>query len=142
MCALDHDLLSFRHRLIRIRLLDLGASRPKGWIKALAQRLDHLAEPEPVEPVEREVRCEVCGGEPQRDSLALCKCEDVVLEAYVANDGGAVQLARLYVDERDCAGGVCAIHVGEDAEGVVCAPAEAAGEECEEEDDAIYELDG
>lgn len=106
-------------------LLDrsLGAERR---VEALAHRLNHLAEPVEVERVERQVGGQVCSRKPKRHCL-LVRCE-----AHYLARRGVGRSARLRQG---------AVDVIEDADGGVGTPAEAGGEKCPDEEEAVVELE-
>jgi hypothetical protein len=128
----QHRLLLLLFRLVR----HTGSERR---VEALPQCADHLTKPIPVQPIQREIRCQVADCEPHRHSLIIRKPHDLSLRAETESHGAVVQL--LLLEQKSGLASVQrAVDIVEDADGLVAAPNYATGEECEEQDDAVIEL--
>jgi hypothetical protein len=137
MSTLNHNFLIFPDIIRSFLFRSSGAQRR---VESFAQRLNHLAEPEPIQAVECKIAGQISRSQPQRDRLAVCKLQDVVFEACVSDGRVGRKLAGCGIG-MDCGSrNVGAIYVGEDADGVVCSPAETAREKGKEQGDAVYEL--
>ena len=69
-----------------------------------------------------------------QDSCALCRARIDCCSVVEGLDA--------WVEKRDRAGVVCSPDVAKDADGLVCAPEEAAGHECKEQEDTVDKLEG
>jgi hypothetical protein len=121
----------------------LSAPGAQRGIEALAQGLDHLGEPEPVEAVEHEVASQVRKGDPQGHFVAVGEAQHGGVFGGAGVGGGHVVVGfDGGVQEGDRPGFVGGPDVAEDLDGLVGAPEEAAGHEGQEQEDAVDELQG
>lgn len=123
--------------MLILHLLILRFPRTKRRIKPLPYRRDHLTKPEPIETIKRKIGCKIRHREPKRDTLLACEAPHFAV--FVVYDGRVCGF--VVVDGCVWAVDVAAVHVFEDDDGLIRSPYQSAAEECEEETDAVVELD-
>ena len=116
------------------------AFRSKGRIKALANRLDHLREPEEIEQRESNVRRKITRPEPQREESNRHECRS--LSNGIVQITGVGELGNFVLEilRRSVSSAGRTIDVLEHRDGAISPPDEATAEKGGNEYATIYSL--
>ena len=104
------------------------------WLKALSDRLNHLAKPIEVQSIKNNVTAQVGKSQPERDKLLTCKLHNVIMDRHGRLAGSCCAIVQgIIVDS--CPSWLvvdCGPDILVNADGLVGTPNETAREEGDE----------